>query len=370
MELSKDVSDTESQVVLQTMLNWNIPAAALPFNNNNNAGESPFTGKIVLVLIFSFGEASSSSSSSLDPCWNSRRHKNMAMNITCFGTVGPTNELLAATAAQSWNTHKHTTTKMTILAQWEVATALQHKYGIPAISIGTPGVYSNTAEILHQMQTHLLSFPPSSMNRSDNLQASSSSSSSSAQSPMVLVLLAHPDHLRRVLWTAQTILSSQTAPNMQQSGEMQSYYLRNKSTNQQQQSSSSSAVTAFSSSAPLMYTAMQPYHWSWPRRDVQRFDTDETSATTKQRFIINLYNQVQATVMTNDGQRIQTSWYNDDDDDDDNDARLGYFATNDDDRDTQPWTRNRDVWKLYDHWAILKGIVTGSIDISKISSQS
>jgi hypothetical protein len=341
-----EVSDPESQEALQTMLSWNIalPSSTNPISNNNAAEEQSFLlpwghepRRNVSLLIFSFGEApSSSSSSTSSTSWGPCTNNTTTTIVPCLdhSPVGPTNELLAATAAQFWNAHHHATT--TILAQWEVAMALHQRYGIPSVSIGTPGVYSNTADILHRMQSYL-----SLSSSSSKIQSSSSSSSTQ---PPVLLLLAHPDHLRRVLWTAQTILSSSSSfatPN-QPTGRKQ--YLRNKNPQQ-----SSSIV-------PIIHTAMQPYHWSWPRNS--RLRSAESQPT-----YINLYNQVQATVITRNGPRLHTSWYDDNDDDDS--SRFGYFVDN---GENQPWTHNREIWKLYDHWAVLKGIVTGTIDVSKILS--
>ena len=55
------------------------------------------------------------------------------------------------------------------------------------------------------------------------------------------------------------------------------------------------------------------------------------------------------TVHTNNGKEITTTWY---------DGNLGYFQEGN----PQKWTQQREVWLLYDQWAVAKGIVTGAID--------
>ena len=53
-----------------------------------------------------------------------------------------------------------------------------------------------------------------------------------------------------------------------------------------------------------------------------------------------------------------TDWYDT--------SHLGFF---DDDSD-QKWTHDRDTWILYDHWAVLKGIVKGTINLDNIRSNN
>ena len=56
------------------------------------------------------------------------------------------------------------------------------------------------------------------------------------------------------------------------------------------------------------------------------------------------------TVVHTNGQEIITSWYNKD--------NIGFCV----DGDPQKWTRQREVWLLYDQWAVAKGIIIGTID--------
>ena len=73
--------------------------------------------------------------------------------------------------------------------------------------------------------------------------------------------------------------------------------------------------------------------------------------------IINLFDRLEPTqVRTGPGnESITTDWYDP--------HHLGFFADSD-----QEWTQDRDMWILYDHWAVLKGIVTGTIDLPSISN--
>jgi len=133
------------------------------------------------------------------------------------------------------------------------------------------------------------------------------------------ILLAHPDHLRRVMWTARTILQSQ-----------QSHQLRGKE----------QPCTIKGRETLLLRTAIEPYSLEWP---VSIADTTTTSSQ-----VINLFDSVSTTVHTN-GKELVKSWYDD---------NLGFFP----DGFPQKWTHRREVWLLYDQWAVAKGIVTGTID--------
>lgn len=113
-----------------------------------------------------------------------------------------------------------------------------------------------------------------------------------------LVLLAHPDHLPRALRIGRKVLP-----------------------------------TLISNRPPLL-PALQPYTLDWPSQ-------------TPSAAELNLYAGVTATVQS-EGKKVEASWY---------DARSGYFP----DGDPQKWAHSRDVWVLYNHWAMAKAKLTGII---------
>jgi hypothetical protein len=145
--------DASAQTALHVMLSWQLP----------DFGDVLEKSELVL-LIFSFDATAS------------------CHDVKDCPLPGPINELLAATAARfaKERTREHQQ-GVRIIAQWEVAAALRQLHGVTAMAVGTPVVFQNTAEIFESMLCEL----------NDIQQA---------------LVLAHPDHLRRVLWTAQTIL--------------------------------------------------------------------------------------------------------------------------------------------------------------------
>lgn len=247
--------DAPARTALNAMLSWRLP----------DIGDFLETSELVL-LIFSFDATP------------------FCHNVTDCPLPGPSNELLAATAARFVNERANNYQQnVRIIAQWEVAAALLQSHGLPVTAVGTPGAYENTAEIFEHMLCEL-----------NDVQQT--------------ILLAHPDHLRRVLWTTQTILRHRTN-------------LRSKCALPQ-------------GKTPRLLAALQPYDLEWPLRQTERG--------------MNMFASESTLVHTN-GQEIMTSWYDD---------NLGFFP----DGDPQKWTHQREVWLLYDHWAVAKGIVTGTID--------
>lgn len=123
--------------------------------------------------------------------------------------------------------------------------------------------------------------------------------------PGGVAVLAHPDHLRRAFLTVRTMLPS-------------------------------SAAAAIPTSAVV--PAMSPYGLDWPT-----FAGEGSS--------LNLYRGVAGAVHSH-GLVESTGWYS---------GGLGYFP----DGETQEWVGDRDVWLLYDHWAMAQGIATGLIKLDK-----
>lgn len=267
--------DFASRRALRTMLSWSIPLPDDSFSNNSNLRSSSKTNQHQVLLVFSFDAT--------PLCWG----------VSNCPQPGPSNELLAATVLQFLRENsRNQASNIHVITQWEVAAALEQQYTADkkfnVIPVGTPGLFQNTAEIFNLMLCEI-----------DELIAGENLDSNLINA----VLLAHPDHLRRVFWTAQTMLrskqSSCTIPQL-----------------------------------PVQ-TALLPYDLMWP-------NAPETT-------IRNLFRNVPLTSVNSMGIKLATNWYDT--------QRLGYFL----DADPQFWTHRRDVWILYDQWAVLKGIVTGTI---------
>ena len=139
----------------------------------------------------------------------------------------------------------------------------------------------------------------------------------------------------------------------------QSHYLRTRSS--KNKASCTTLPITPADAARTLRTALQPYRLDWPgqRRNqttaaaLHSNDDDHDNNDS----IINLFDRLEPTqVRTGPGnETITTDWYDH--------RHLGFFADSD-----QEWTQDRDVWILYDHWAVLKGIVTGTIDLPSIST--
>jgi hypothetical protein len=82
-----------------------------------------------------------------------------------------------------------------------------------------------------------------------------------------------------------------------------------------------------------------------------RLDWTTTSRQQQKEKEWNLYESVTAVTVHTQGQDVVTSWH-------DVQGTWGYFP----DADPQKWTHARETWILYDQWAVVKGIVTGTID--------
>jgi len=255
MGLHAEDFDTDSRAAISTMLSWNLPFTDTILETDD-----------VTLLVFSFDATP------------------LCRTVDDCPYPGPTNELLAATAAQFFA--KQNVRK--IVAQWEVASALLqwHTDSVPpdaVVAIGEPGTYENTVQILEKMTCNI------------------------HQDTTAVVVLAHPDHLRRVYHTTQTLWKKTMLRN-------------NKCT---------------PPSHYKLLAAMHPYTLDWPSKRHEASDT-------------NLFLDItSALVHTQQTEKLVT-WYDD---------NLGYFP----DGNPQKWVHRQDVWILYDHWAMLKGIVSGII---------
>jgi len=289
--LSAEDFDVPARIALQAMLSWRIHVPTPPIQRNRST----------VLLIFSFD--ATPNCRSVDDC----------------PLPGPSNELLAATAAKFVQDDKN---NVDILAQWEVAAALQHNYGVNATAVGTPGTFQNTAEIFQLM---LCAWNDNLIVHNDNNEGDGSDDN---RNDWQAILLAHPDHLRRVLWTSQTILSQQ-----QQQEQNQHKHLR---ADQHDPHKDDDCAVPPNVKIQLI-PAMNSYRLDWPNQQ-------QSSPS-----FFNLFGSITSTVHTK-GQELVTSWYDHE--------RWGFFP----DADPQAWTHRREIWLLYDQWAVAKGIVTGTID--------
>jgi len=167
---------------------------------------------------------------------------------------GPSNELLAATAIHFANERQQVyEQEVTIVAQWEISAAIASQGGL-ASSIGTPGAYQNTGEILELMRAFVCGEEMLSRLNDDvhMIQA---------------VLLAHPDHLPRAMNTAQLILRGDNA----------------------------------NCTIPELLPAMSNYQLDWLSEDKNHGDRMDT---------INLYFGVNGNVHS-EGEMINATWYDD-----------------------------------------------------------
>ena len=261
--LSASDFDDDARAALREMMAWRMPGAervAL-----SSAGD-------LTLLIFSFDGAKPGGCSSVLDC----------------AQPGPANELLAATAeAFVRRRAREHGQRVTVVAQWEVAAALRAlssgdglgDEGRDVVAVGTPGLFENTARIYEHMLPHL-----QARGACDAADASASAPSSR------LVLLTHPDHLRRALRIGETAFA--------RAGSSPCRRLR-----------------------PV--PALQPYRLDWPLRSPA---SDEGAATGS---VLDLYAGVSGSVQTG-GTRREVAWH---------DAPYGFFADG-----SQPWVYRREVW--------------------------
>ncbi|KAL7520496.1 hypothetical protein ACHAWX_005215 [Stephanocyclus meneghinianus] len=223
-------------------------------------------------------------------------------NVTDCPQPGPSNELLAATVLNFVQQHLgNQTSKVYVISQWEVAAALQQRCTGTLwkdLTIVPVGTPGEFQNTAEIFGSMLCEWNSLIAEEHSNQHRSDQFSSTLSKA----LLLSHPDHLRRVFLTAKTIQRSTESP----------CWMRN----------------------ILMAPALQPYDLTWPST------LDSTW---------NLFESVPPTIVHSMGKEITTNWHDK--------QHLGYFQ----DGDPQLWTHRRDVWILYDQWAILKGIVTGTI---------
>jgi len=231
---------------------------------------------------------------------------------------GPSNELLAATAREfvERRLSEHGQ-RVNVIAQWEVAAALRSLGGLPGgtrvIPIGTPGIFQNTAQIFEQMRQALQELDPAAACGHGPVGAGTISSR--------LLLLTHPDHLRRSLRIGETALAAgATAP-----------------------------CDGLKLGPPKLVPGLQPYRLDWsghPRKGggARRVAVQlgPPAGST-----LDIYTGVSGRVHTS-GHLREASWYSD---------PHGFFP----DGSPQRWTHRREIWVAYEFWARAKGVATGVI---------
>jgi hypothetical protein len=304
--LSVNDFDASARRALQAMLSWRIQVPSSTNESSSSSSLSPAQNPpttTTIMLIFSLD--ATPSCQSLDNC----------------PLAGPSNQLLAATAAQYSHDHPH----VPIMAQWEVAVALQQSHGLSVIPVGEPGTFQNTAEIFQSMMQCAC----------DDPRIHSENTNKNKNNHYRFLFVAHPDHLRRTLWTAQTMLWQQQQQQQQQ--------LHNNNLKK----NVDHACKAWSSQGKIiqLVPAMLPYSLDWPTT---------TSHRKSLAANMNLFQAVTTATVDSQGHQVETSWYDD--------KYLGFFS----DAYPQLWTHRRDVWILYDQWAVAKGIVTGTINANLI----
>ena len=275
--LRADDFDSEARIALHEMLTWRLPVESeqLALSTTRN----------LTLLILSFD--ATPDCRSVDDCQR----------------PGPSNELLAATAdafvSRRWREHGQ---HVDVIAQWEVAAALRtlkqqrlhHSHGndkhgrLVVTPVGTPGIFENTAQIYEHM-----------LARMDTSACDEHGGGGDGR----VVLLAHPDHLRRALRIGESAFKGFGGPCQ----------------------------------GLRLVPAMQPYTIAWP----------DTAAAASAGTRLNLYAGVSSAVHTG-GEVKEATWY---------DASSGYFP----DGEPQRWARRREVWIAYEAWARAKGVATGVI---------
>jgi len=310
---------------------------------------------------------------------------------------GPANELLAATAAAfvRRRAREHGGQRVAVVAQWEVAVALrtlllrgeeggEHAHARHSLdeadvhavgttpghlltmedvhAVGTPGVFENTAQIFEQMLRvcRELDPPPPPLPPRDcdaDADGEGGASAASAASPSGdggdddedggeatsrLVLLAHPDHLRRAIRIGETTFAKAHKAAAKAAAAKAA------------RGAPPCAAPPPPPRPPRLVPALQPYRLDWPSSEgatstVVWWDkeegAEEEAATGAQ---LDLYAGVSATVHTAGKVVHEATW---------RDAPNGFYP----DGEPQRWAHRREVWAVYEVWARAKGVATGVI---------
>ena len=315
--LRADDFDRQSRTALSEMLTWRLPAAS----ERVRLDDTPDALLTLLVLSFD----ATPDCRAVDDC----------------ARPGPTNELLAATAAAFVRRRaREHGQRVAVIAQWEVAAAMRtlraDEYA-DVRAVGTPGIFENTAQIFEQMlRAHReVEAPPRECDgdgegaTAATAAATPTSSSSNKEEgdedevTSRLVLLAHPDHLRRAMRIGETTFAKAA-----------------KATRKAAATTSGGALCAPPPPPPRLMPALQPYRLDWP-------DAGAAEGGVATGAHLDLFANISARVHTA-GEVVDATW---------RDAPHGYYP----DGEPQRWAHKRDVWVCYEVWARAKGVATGVI---------
>ena len=311
---------------------------------------------------------------------------------------GPANELLAATAAAfvRRRAREHGGQRVAVVAQWEVAAALrtlllraeeaggEHAHaqqqqhllgeadrravGTPpghvltmedVHAVGTPGVFENTAQIFEQMLRVCrevdppppLPLPPRDCDADADADGEGGASASAAspsgdgddededgEATSRLVLLAHPDHLRRAIRIGETTFAKAHKADA-------------KAAAKAARGAPPCAAPPPPPRPPRLVPALQPYRLDWPSSEgatSTMWDKEEEADEAATGAHLDLYAGVSATVHTAGKVVHEATW---------RDAPNGFYP----DGEPQRWAHRREVWAVYEVWARAKGVATGVI---------
>ena len=265
--------DTEARAALSEMLAWR-------FSPTTEQLQVPTHGSLTLLVL------------SFDATPDCR-------SVADCPRPGPSNELLAATAADFVRRRRRDHDQhVEVIAQWEVAAAMA-TLGAPAQAVGRPGRFENTAEIFEHMG-RVMGRTCGVSAKVGGRSAAASRAEEGAPLSSRLVLLAHPDHLRRSLRIGETVLPRVVA----------------------------TAASSGSCSPLPIVPAMQAYRLDWP---------DQGPSTDVH---LNLFAAMASpTTQVHVGGALRNaSWY---------DANAGFFPEGD----PQKWVHHREVWLCYEFWA-------------------
>ena len=293
--LRADDFDAPARAALTHMMTWRVP---MPPKE-----EQLVTDSVVSLLVLSFDATPD------------------CRSVVDCPRPGPTNELLAATAARFIEERRRLHgQRVDVIAQWEVAAALATR-GVPGVrAVGTPGVFENTAEIFALMQGVL-----SELGCSGNLGAARRQ----------IIVLAHPDHLPRAVRIGETVLFGG-------GGRAATPY------------SATTTRDCTSDPLPPLLPAMQPYalDWPWAAHDARRSSGGGRRAPRPPGAGLDLFAGVSALVHT-EGEQREAGW---------DSPNMGYFP----DGEPQRWAHKREVFIAYEAWARAKGVATGIIKSSGV----
>mmetsp|Transcript_33047 Transcript_33047/g.43504 ORF Transcript_33047/g.43504 Transcript_33047/m.43504 type:complete len:486 (+) Transcript_33047:330-1787(+) len=233
-------------------------------------------------------------------------------------SLGDTNELLALTTLNFLKTNIFffQEKKLKMFVQWEIARILEESDYLdssefPVFVSGNLGTFHNTPQIWDNMLQNL-------QNDLDTLLSPKATSING-------LVLAHPDHLIRVMKTGFAALDK--------------LFHRN---NFQKETKIS------------IFPALIPFHLNWTSHHL-------TNLVSSSQYDIEALNVQEMNIYQLTPQKIhlrtgrEMSWF---------DKNLGYSPSN-----NEYWARNRENWILYEMWARAKGVNDGTLKCTNLSKK-